>query len=208
MDKKYILIFAGIIVLSMTILFLLKYDIKITGKTIVQENLEVREIEELDEYEWPVWDHMPITYSFIEVPSDNGVYKCIEPKKKLINKAFNIIQDSTNNVEFEEVEYNEDIRVYCVPQEIYHSDDYYVTIAEALPEIEYDKIISGELYFYTYSFPDLGVSNCYDTQMHEILHLFDFYDDENLEGIMSQVDQTQCLYKIDDWITYQLDELY
>ena len=213
---KSALIFIGIIILVVSVLFFSKYNIEITGKTIVEENIEeeiikeevIEEIKEPENPLWYIWDHMPITYSFIEVPSENGVYKCIQQKNELIIKAFNSIEESTNNIKFEEVEDIGDIKIHCLPKDISRIGDYYYTIADALPMIEDNKIISGELNFYTDSFPNLGTSNCYDTILHEILHLFDFYDDENLEGMMSSVKQIQCLYKIDDWIVYQLNELY
>ncbi len=210
MENKTLFII-GIVLLFVALGFLIiKPKTEITGEIIVIDEQIMDEIvgESEEELLWYTWDHMPITYSYIEVPSENGVYKCIDMKKKLINDAFNSIEESTENIIFEEVENIGDIKIHCLPHNPSQVGDYYYTLADALPVIEDDKIISGELNFYTDSFPNLGTSNCYDIPMHEILHLFDFYGNEEFDGIMSEVKQTKCLYKIDDWIAYQLDELY
>lgn len=211
METKTLFIIGLVLVVVAFGILIMKPGAEITGETFkIDEEIMDEVVRESGEEEllWYTWDHMPITYSFVEVPSENGVYKCVDMKKELIDNAFNSIEESTENIKFKEVEDIGDIEIYCLPHDISQVGDYYYTIADALPVIEDNKIISGELNFYTDSFPNLGTSNCYDTPMHEILHLFDFYDDENLEGIMSEVKQTKCLYKIDDWIVYKLDELY
>lgn len=204
MNKKWRnkLIFTIIIAVAITASFFLGSNAKLIGKTIIEE--DKKDIEPL----WSTWDHMPVTYTFVEVPSKNGVYKCVDMKKELINKAFNSIEESTKNINFEEVKDNGDIEIHCLPQNPNNVGNYYYTIADSNITEEDYTIISGEINFYTDSFPSLGKSNCYDIPLHEILHLFDFYDNQNSSSIMSEVVQTKCLYKIDDWMAYQLDELY
>ncbi len=180
----------------------------LNNRRIVSECEELFLSDLYEESTWPTWDHMPITYSFIEVPSKNGVHKCIGSVERLIKGGFDSIDESTTSITFKEVESNGDIDIYCLPQDSSKVGDFYYTLAEASPVIYGNTITSGELYFYTNSFPNADFSNCFDIALHEILHLFDFWDDGEVDGIMNPVKQTQCLYGIDDWIAEYLDELY
>ncbi len=206
MEKQWrnMLIFLAIIVVVITVLFFVKSKVQITGETILEQN--VTNIEE--EYVWPTWDHTPITYSYMESPGENGVYKCVDLKKEVVNKAFNSIEESTKNIYFEEVEEDGDIEIFCLPQNPDNVQNYYYNILKVIPAIEGNTIISGEIKFYTDSFPNLGISNCYENQMFAILMAFDFLPSEDSESVLAKVNDNKCNYELDDWITYQLDELY
>ena len=62
--------------------------------------------------------------------------------------------------------------------------------------------------FYTDTIFGVDTSSCFETELHEILHLFNFDHSDDKGSVMREVGESICLYKIDKWIIEELNLLY
>lgn len=148
------------------------------------------------------WNHMPVSFSFSNENSSDQV-KCQDFQKGRARQAFNLIQNSTNNlVSFAEVEGQADIVVRCYGAKA--ESPMYMLAGEGGYSSYGNIIENGTLNFYTH----LNCGTWPDLEMHEILHVFGFQHKDDESSIMNPVAKKCDLGKIDDDILNSLRETY
>lgn len=150
------------------------------------------------------WDHMPLTYSFLNLKNKNNS-NCSNSQILRIKKAFKIIENSTKekvrfkeNIKFE----NEDIKIYC--RGVKFDSINYLDEGKTKYNVRNNQIRYGEINFYNH----LNCGDWPDTEIHEILHLFGYEHINNPQSIMNPESEICDLNKIDDWIIKDLVENY
>lgn len=175
MDKKIIII---LVIIAIGIVFFFLLNIKFTGNVIdsfPQENLH--------------WTHMPLTYQIDKT--------CTENESAKIKNAFNKIQESTNNSVSFLLSNESDIAISCpliegcyekktrkflfwtINTEVICEHE---TGSSQITKIKGNKIFKAEIKLTTVK----GYEECNDTntEIHEILHTFNYPHSENNESIM------------------------
>lgn len=156
------------------------------------------------------FNHLPITYNFEIVQTENGYYKCPNTQKERVRKAFEMIKNETDDyLSFKEVEKG-DIQIFCYGRKISNSDYFGYTIIEGEGGYEAigNEITSGILNFYDTLNPQNQRGNCLDLEIHEILHILGFGHIEDENSIMYYLSTYPCKYKIDEEIIEDLKRIY
>jgi hypothetical protein len=149
------------------------------------------------------WTHIPVTYSFAEPNTFTDIhglpnYKCPDFQIDRLKNAFDEIQNETDNIIlFKEVDYSTEITVYCY--RLKAEGGYYI-LGEGGYESDGNRIINGTLNFYDH----LNCGTWPDAEIHEILHMFGYDHIDKWDSIMSPLQKTCDLGKIDDEIVNDL----
>jgi len=219
MDKVDLMIIVSIILLIMFTVWIWQlepgdsitgevvsnFSNSVTGRAVVPLDKEygglIRRYEDIDEIQW---DHMPVSYKFVENDINSSGF-CSGEKRSKIQMAMALINDKTDDsVLFVETNLDADINVFC--REI-NFDGF--SIAEG--EADYDfvglEIVSGVLNFY-----DIidwkRESDCLDLELHEILHVLGFEHSEEKTSIMYFKNSGVCKNKVDEDILDELIRIY
>ncbi len=206
--KLRILFIIGAILVAILIVFIIPTE----KEKIYQEEVIEEEIyDEFSHIQEPHWTHIPLTYKIVN---------CTDYQKGRVIKAFNQIQNETENiVSFEEYngeyELGGDFMIYC--HEDYHEsygiwEEITYVVADGIyyPYEDYpNKILYSDINFYgitetTYSG---GCVSYPDTEIHEILHGFGFDNVNDTKNIMNEI-HVNCPYKINQNILDKLIEIY
>ena len=180
-------------------------DNVITGRAIVPLEEEYDGlIERYDDIENIQWDHMPVSYKFVENDVNSSGF-CSGEKRGKIQMAMAMISNKTyGDVLFVETNLDADIDVFCREVDF---DEF--SIAEG--EADYDfvglEIVSGTLNFYDIVDWERDF-DCLDLELHEILHVLGFEHSEDEESIMYFKNNGVCKNKIDEAILDKLVRIY
>ncbi len=186
-----------LIIITICISFLI--NLPINNETLLTEDYKSS-----DEIKW---DHMPITYRYID--TSEFVSTCKEYIKERINKAFNEITNATKGIvsfkRLNEQESGEDITINCSNKvEVQNAEVGTSTAGLAGPTLIGNKIIHGQITFYPYQ-------NCGtypDTELHEILHVFGFGHNETNRLSLMYPTILKCDGKFDNDIKEELIRIY
>jgi hypothetical protein len=201
--KKEIII---IIILVLAIFLSLLFFNKMTGNMILTED-QFSEIKDLH------WTHMPLTYSI-----DRNCGNLAEN----IRKSLSIIENSTNRAVYFKEGSNPDINISCSQVENCHEKKtervwFWIITTEAVCEhesgtaqitrIKGNKIINAKINLFLV--PKTKNENCSETEIHEILHIFNYKHSENNKSIMyPSKENDECNEKIDSEIANDLISKY
>lgn len=156
------------------------------------------------------WTHMPLTYS-IDINCDN--------LRENIMKSLRIIENSTNRTVYFKEASNPDINISCSQIENCYEKKierrwFWIVTTEAVCEHESgtaqitkmkgNKIINAKINLFSLSKED----NCPQTEIHEILHVFDYQHSTNNKSIMYPEKLGGCNEKIDKDIVQDLIAKY
>lgn len=132
------------------------------------------------------WQHIPITYSFLEVNSTNGgKYICPDNEKERFRRATEQLTNETNKtISFLEIPENGEMKIQCKGREFLSS--YY--------EEEGNVVYSQNTALITIRNANDPYRNCIDVELHEILHTFGYKDIYDLKqnNVMVSKGGRQC----------------
>jgi len=177
----------------------------LTGQAVVPLEKEYNGlVKKYDDLSEPQWDHMPLSYRFVDGDANSSGF-CSGEKRDKIRRAFEMIRKkSEGEVFFVETNFDADIDVLC--SEINFSE---FVVAEG--EANYDfvgyEITSGVLNFYDVVDWNRD-SECLDLELHEILHVLGFGHDEDERSIMYFKNNGICKNKVDENIVSELMRIY
>ena len=184
--KIYLFVF---LILTLSILSGCKSD-QTNNQNNIQDNLYDEQTEDQDNSQYDnenilKWNNFPITYSI------NNSFICGDYEINRIRKAFDIIQNETNNtIYFKEVNNSANILITCVPEYVDGDSSGTYVSGEAEYNSEGNEIIEGSIFFYNMK-PGRYTGGCYvfpDVEIHEILHTFAIPHSNNEDSIMYAVE--------------------
>jgi len=189
-----------IFLVFLALLIILLINFKFTGNIIT-------ETDNFSHLTGLHWTHMPLTYSIKNCENPDG-----------IKKALSLITSQTNNAVYFEESINADIQFACSQlKDCYQNKTerrwFWIATTEAICEHEagtaqitkmkINKILNAKINIIETGKED----NCSETQIHEILHVFNFQHSQNNESIMyPEKNSMQCNELIDKDIIAKLEK--